>query len=88
MERLGVKVELFNIGKQQLPNGTEIDLPPILFGVLGADKSKKTVLIYGHLDVQPASKGDGWQTEPFTLVEKVNFHFILPLWELQVPLWV
>lgn len=79
MERLGVKVELFNIGKQQLPNGTEIDLPPILFGVLGADKSKKTVLIYGHLDVQPASKGDGWQTEPFTLVEKVNFHFILPL---------
>lgn len=34
----------------------EIPLPPILFGVLGTDKTKKTVLIYGHLDVQPAEK--------------------------------
>lgn len=45
-------------------------MPPVLFGTLGQDKSKKTLLIYGHLDVQPAKKSDGWNTEPFELVEK------------------
>lgn len=28
------------------------------------------MLIYGHLDVQPALKEDGWDTEPFVLTEK------------------
>lgn len=32
--------------------------------------SKKTVAIYGHLDVQPALKSDGWNTEPFVLTER------------------
>ena len=26
--------------------------------------------VYGHLDVQPALKSDGWDTEPFVLTEK------------------
>lgn len=69
LESLGTKVELIPNGKQQLPNGTQIDLPPILFGTLGNDKSKKTLLVYGHLDVQPADKSDGWNTDPFKLVE-------------------
>lgn len=54
----------------QLPSGEEIPLPPIVLGQLGSDPSKKTVCIYGHLDVQPALIEDGWDTEPFTLVEK------------------
>lgn len=54
----------------QLPSGEEIPLPPIILGRLGSDPGKKTVCIYGHLDVQPASIDDGWDTEPFTLVEK------------------
>uniref|UniRef100_A0A669DX80 Cytosolic non-specific dipeptidase n=1 Tax=Oreochromis niloticus TaxID=8128 RepID=A0A669DX80_ORENI len=37
---------------------------------VGSDPAKKTVCIYGHLDVQPANISDGWDTEPFTLVEK------------------
>ncbi|KHJ80679.1 hypothetical protein OESDEN_19642 [Oesophagostomum dentatum] len=48
----------------------QLPLPPVLFGQLGDDKSKKTVLVYGHLDVQPAAKSDGWNTEPFVLTEK------------------
>nr|XP_019957478.1 PREDICTED: cytosolic non-specific dipeptidase-like [Paralichthys olivaceus] len=54
----------------QLPSGEEIPLPPIILGSLGSDPKKKTVCIYGHLDVQPANIDDGWDTEPFTLVEK------------------
>ncbi|XP_076865968.1 cytosolic non-specific dipeptidase isoform X2 [Brachyhypopomus gauderio] len=70
IERLGGSVELVDIGKEKLPGGEEIPLPPIILGRLGSDPGKKTVCIYGHLDVQPANIEDGWDTEPFTLVEK------------------
>ena len=48
-------MELADIGKQTL-EGEVIDLPPLVFAQLGTDPAKKTVLIYGHLDVQPAAK--------------------------------
>ncbi|HET7098758.1 MAG TPA: M20/M25/M40 family metallo-hydrolase [Patescibacteria group bacterium] len=34
------------------------------------DNSLPTLLIYGHYDVQPAEKSDGWKSEPFDLVEE------------------
>lgn len=49
--------------------GKTVQLPPILLGSLGNDPAKKTLLIYGHLDVQPAKVTDGWDYEPFTLTE-------------------
>nr|BAG62540.1 unnamed protein product [Homo sapiens] len=55
VKQLGGSVELVDIGKQKLPDGSEIPLPPILLGRLGSDPQKKTVCIYGHLDVQPAA---------------------------------
>ena len=61
----------------QLPSGEEIPLPPIVLGQLGSDPAKKTVCIYGHLDVQPAKLEDGWDTEPFTLVEKDGQHLFI-----------
>ncbi|MFH4982211.1 hypothetical protein AB6A40_008920 [Gnathostoma spinigerum] len=70
LEKLGAKCELKFLGKQTLPDGTELDIAPALFGEIGHDEKKKTLLVYGHLDVQPASKSDGWHTEPFTLTEK------------------
>jgi len=70
VERLGGKTTLNELGNQTLPDGTVLPLPPVLTGYLGNDPKKKTVLIYGHLDVQPAFKSDGWDTEPFVLTEK------------------
>jgi nonspecific dipeptidase len=70
LEHLGAVCELEDVGEQILPEGTKLQLPPILFGHLGKDPKKKTICIYGHLDVQPALKKDGWFTEPFELVEK------------------
>lgn len=50
IEKLGGEVE---IAENKIPEGT---FPPILLGQLGKDPKKKTVMIYGHLDVQPAHK--------------------------------
>ncbi|CAB1421586.1 unnamed protein product, partial [Pleuronectes platessa] len=72
IKRLGGEVEMVDMGKQTLPSGKEIPLPPVILGHLGSDPGKKTVCIYGHLDVQPAKLDDGWDTEPFTLVEKAG----------------
>jgi len=54
------------------PVGTiERPLPPILLGEFDTfDPRKKTVCVYGHLDVQPAKIEDGWDTEPFVLTKK------------------
>lgn len=54
---------------QTLPDGDVIALPPVLLADLGTDSSKPTLLIYGHLDVQPALKSDGWNTDPFVMTE-------------------
>ncbi|XP_027708186.1 cytosolic non-specific dipeptidase [Vombatus ursinus] len=70
IRQLGGTTELIDIGKQKLHDGSEIPLPPILLGKLGSDPQKKTVCVYGHLDVQPAALEDGWDSEPFTLVER------------------
>jgi len=70
LEKLGTKCEQKDIGLQTLPDGRKIPLPPVLFGQLGNDPKKKTICLYGHLDVQPALKEDGWDTEPFELIEK------------------
>jgi len=70
LERLGAVCEQIPNGIQKLSDGQEIPLPPVLFATLGTDKSKKTLLVYGHLDVQPAALSDGWDTDPFKLIEK------------------
>jgi len=69
LKSLGFQVELRKIGEQTFDNGQTLALPPVIFASLGADPAKKTILIYGHLDVQPARKEDGWDTDPFLLME-------------------
>ncbi|KAI2605821.1 CNDP dipeptidase [Hypoxylon fragiforme] len=65
LKALGASVELRPLGKQ--PDNPALDLPPVILSRYGSDKNKRTILVYGHYDVQPADKTDGWATEPFTL---------------------
>ncbi|KAK7461443.1 hypothetical protein VKT23_008621 [Stygiomarasmius scandens] len=66
LKALNVDARQVELGPQ---SGTNVNLPPLVIGTLGTDPKKKTVLIYGHFDVQPAQKSDGWNTDPFTLTE-------------------
>ena len=54
LKSLGVATVLKDLGPQTL-QGQRLDLPPAILGKLGEDPKKKTVLIYGHYDVQPVS---------------------------------
>ncbi|CAH0699065.1 unnamed protein product [Spodoptera exigua] len=69
LKEVGATTELRDVGYQTIA-GEQVKLPPVLVGVLGKDPKKNTICIYGHLDVQPALKSDGWDTEPFELVER------------------
>ncbi|NWU70356.1 CNDP1 dipeptidase, partial [Pterocles burchelli] len=69
LEVLGATVNLVNLGSHQLTDGQDLPLPPVILGELGKDPQNPTVCFYGHVDVQPAKKEDGWKTDPYTLTE-------------------
>lgn len=69
LQRLGFSdVQLKHLGTQPPPvEDSTLQLPPVVLSRYGNDASKKTLLVYGHYDVQPAQLSDGWETEPFKL---------------------
>lgn len=52
LKSVGVETKLVELGEQQL-EGKTLKLPPAILGKIGSDTKKKTILIYGHYDVQP-----------------------------------
>jgi acetylornithine deacetylase/succinyl-diaminopimelate desuccinylase-like protein len=54
LKALGASVETRDLGKQDW-HGQELDLPPIVLATVGTNPEKKTILVYGHYDVQPVS---------------------------------
>jgi Cys-Gly metallodipeptidase DUG1 len=54
LKALGASVETRDLGKQDF-HGTPLDLPPVVLATVGNDPAKKTILVYGHYDVQPVS---------------------------------
>ncbi|KAM8966718.1 beta-Ala-His dipeptidase-like [Pelodytes ibericus] len=66
---LGATVELINMGFEKLHDGRSIPFPPAILAELGNDPTKATVCFYGHVDVQPAKKEDGWSTDPYNMTE-------------------
>nr|XP_008978245.3 beta-Ala-His dipeptidase isoform X1 [Callithrix jacchus] len=69
LQRLGAHVASVDMGSQQLPDGQSLPIPPVILAELGNDPTKATVCFYGHLDVQPADRADGWLTDPYMLTE-------------------
>ncbi len=65
LEALGAEVQQRPLGKQ--PGKEHLDLPPVVIARYGNDKNKRTILVYGHYDVQPAGVEDGWATDPWVL---------------------
>lgn len=63
-------VDLFNsLGlKSQIIEGKTTN--PYVFAEYKVSDAAETVLIYGHYDVQPADKSDGWKEEPFEIDER------------------
>lgn len=57
MEAVGIHTEL-------LPMGGETN-PPLIYGERLSPGAEKTLLIYGHYDVQPPEPIDAWITPPF-----------------------
>lgn len=55
LKAVGVTTHLANLGTQEL-EGQSLPLPPAILGKIGEDKNKKTILVYGHFDVQPVSE--------------------------------
>ncbi|KKU33430.1 MAG: putative beta-Ala-His dipeptidase [Candidatus Collierbacteria bacterium GW2011_GWA2_46_26] len=45
---------------------------PVVFASYHVSDDLDTVMIYGHYDVQPAAKKDGWKNEPFDLIQANN----------------
>ncbi|KAI1885530.1 hypothetical protein AGOR_G00204730, partial [Albula goreensis] len=69
LKAMGGTVELVDIGLQDLPSGETIPLPKVVAAQFGSDPTKHTVCVYGHVDVQPAKKEDGWATDPYNLTD-------------------
>uniref|UniRef100_A0A3P8VR82 Carnosine dipeptidase 1 n=1 Tax=Cynoglossus semilaevis TaxID=244447 RepID=A0A3P8VR82_CYNSE len=69
LRQMGGAVELVDIGEQELPDGQTLALPKVVSAQFGNDTRKHTVCVYGHVDVQPAKKEDGWATDPYNLTD-------------------
>jgi len=66
LKQYGVETQTVELGTH-IMEGQGLKLPPLVLGKIGDDESKKTILIYGHFDVQPAHMSDGWSFPPFQL---------------------
>ncbi|XP_075740859.1 cytosolic non-specific dipeptidase isoform X2 [Rhipicephalus microplus] len=56
LQEQGAHVTEVSLGDQQLSDGSKVLLPPLLLATTGQEAAKKTLCVYGHLDVYPARK--------------------------------
>ena len=53
---------------------TRDEVNPVVIGRLGRCKSKPTLCVYGHYDIQPAMERE-WQTDPFELTAIDGYYY-------------
>lgn len=58
---------LFNDAGFEVKTDNGQNSNPLVMAKYIVDSKLETILIYGHYDVQPASKTDGWQQNPFSV---------------------
>jgi Cys-Gly metallodipeptidase DUG1 len=52
LKQYGVETKSVDLDTHTM-DGHSLKLPPVVLGRIGDDKTKKTILLYGHFDVQP-----------------------------------
>ncbi len=57
MEKIGIKPRVLPMGGKRNP--------PLIYGEVLNPEAKRTLLIYGHFDVQPPEPLDAWDSPPF-----------------------
>ncbi len=57
-------MEEVGIGYEAMPMGGDTN-PPLIYGELTSPRASKTLLIYGHYDVQPPEPLEAWDSPPF-----------------------
>ncbi|THU76555.1 Zn-dependent exopeptidase [Dendrothele bispora CBS 962.96] len=69
LQGVGIETRLVELGNQKDQDGNDmgIPLPPVVLELLRNDANKQTVLVYGHLDVQPRNPMAGALMTPFKL---------------------
>lgn len=45
---------------------------PVVLAHYIVDPKLETILIYGHYDVQPAERADGWKSDPYEVIERAG----------------
>lgn len=74
-KKLGADVRFKRLGKESIYTGDhipltktdEMELPDVMLASLGDDITKRTLLIYGHVDVKPVHESEQWTQDPFDL---------------------
>ncbi|THD25926.1 Cytosolic non-specific dipeptidase [Fasciola hepatica] len=75
LKKIGADVRFRRIGKEIIYTGDhipltatdELELPDVVVGSLGSDVTKRTLLIYGHVDVKPVHESEHWSHDPFDM---------------------
>lgn len=67
LKKYGVTTRAVPLGQQKIDDRV-LEYPPVILGRIGNDPSKKTVLVYGHYDVQPVSRDVVICFQPLSLV--------------------
>jgi len=57
MEDVGIRAEILPMGGK--------NNPPLVYGEILSPGAEKTILIYGHFDVQPTDPLEAWDSPPF-----------------------